>query len=63
MNRGQLTFSPVLADDATRFKTFWSTGTAWGTYTLHRSTPADAWQSTIEVLGGDLNGIDVTFTG
>lgn len=57
---GELRFKPVVGADDTYYKTFWSTGTAWGTYTMHRTTPADPWQEQVEVLGGDLGNLRVT---
>lgn len=55
----ELTFSPVLGEDDTFFKTFWSSGTAWGTFTLRRTQPGAPWQEQIEVLGGDLKDMRV----
>ncbi len=59
MNAGRLTFNPVLAPNTTHFKTFWSTGTAWGIYSMNREDPAAAWQTSVEVLGGSLDGTQI----
>jgi uncharacterized protein (DUF608 family) len=59
LGKGELRFNPVVGPDDTYYRTFWSSGRAWGTLTLHRSTPADSWQSQIEVLGGSLEGVQV----
>jgi non-lysosomal glucosylceramidase len=61
MASGSLTFSPVaslLAQDKP-FKTFWSTGRAWGIYSQEWDEAAGEWKPSIAVLGGDADGIEV----
>ncbi|MCC6803944.1 MAG: hypothetical protein IT319_13760 [Anaerolineae bacterium] len=63
MGRGELRFAPaagMLSKD-TPFKAFWSTGRAWGTVTQTWDEAAGEWRSSVEVLGGDLDGITVRF--
>jgi uncharacterized protein (DUF608 family) len=54
---GQLHFSPVTEASETpdEFRCFWSNGAAWGIYTQQRA--GDGWTASVEVLGGDLNGV------
>ncbi len=55
----KMSFRPVIGEDDTYFRTFWSSGTAWGTYSLRRPQPGADWQEQIEVLGGDLKDMRV----
>lgn len=61
MGRGELSFAPVaeLLSEEKPFKTFWSTGRAWGTCTQVWDRDAGRWQPSIEVLGGDMEGVSV----
>lgn len=61
LGRGELRFSPVVGADDTYFRSFWSTGKAWGTYTLQRPDSNSPWQEQLEVIDGDLDGVQVTF--
>lgn len=55
-----VSFEPVVdvSSDDDLFRTFWSTGRAWGTYTQRRDA-SGVWQPEIEVLGGDGTGLRV----
>lgn len=57
MVKGTMSFDPVINRD--NFKTFWSTGKAWGIYsqTIDPNTGRKDWN--IEVLYGSLDGIKV----
>ena len=63
--RGELSFAPVadVSPDPTTFKTLWSAGRAWGVYTQERDPTTGAWKPSIEVLGGDLEGLQVVACG
>ncbi len=52
---GDLSFSPIprLSAKDKPFKTFWSNGRAWGSYTREWNPGSDSWQSRYEALGGD----------
>jgi hypothetical protein len=65
VGRGELSFAPVaeLLSNHQPFKTFWSTGKAWGTYAQTWDNAANAWQPSVDVLGGDAAGITVTACG
>ncbi|MBZ0293281.1 MAG: hypothetical protein K8L99_12010, partial [Anaerolineae bacterium] len=62
MSENQLSFSPRMevSTEKNRFQTFWSTGTAWGTYTLQRDSEGSDWTATTEVLGGHLNDTEIS---
>lgn len=64
LGRGELRFAPALAAStaADRFSAFWSTGRAWGTYTQRRE-PDGAWTPSVEVLGGNADGLRVAACG
>lgn len=53
---GVLSFRPVINEEA--FRTFWSTGTAWGTYAQTLTSECD-WRVELDVLQGDLEGVTV----
>jgi hypothetical protein len=56
MAEKKIAFNPrINADD---FCTFWSTGTAWGTYTQRRDAKGKLTHS-VEVLHGTLKGVKV----
>ncbi|HZG65397.1 MAG TPA: hypothetical protein VEZ12_01555, partial [Herpetosiphonaceae bacterium] len=63
--RGELSFDPVVgaADDEDVFRSFWSCGRGWGTYTQRRDVTSGEWQPSVEVLGGDMAGIRVRACG
>jgi non-lysosomal glucosylceramidase len=54
---GEIGFSPVV--NIEDFRCFWSTGTAWGTYSQTRNpeTGSIAWD--VDVLHGSLEGVKV----
>ena len=56
----KLHFSPKVVDG--EFKTFWICGRAWGTFTLHEDARGERDWS-IEVMYGDLDGIDIVVAG
>ena len=56
MTEKRISFSPRINEDD--FKTFWSTGTAWGTYTQHRD-PKGRLTHSVQVLHGALKGVKV----
>jgi hypothetical protein len=41
------------------FHTFWSTGTAWGTYTCREKNGTNEFEHKVEVLYGDLSGVEI----
>jgi non-lysosomal glucosylceramidase len=65
INRGEMWFDPLLtaSSDPVSFKTFWSNGLAWGTYTQKLDPETGTWQHTLDVLGGDLSGCRVIVNG
>ena len=65
LGRGRLSFDPVLkaSPDPMTFRTFWSTGRAWGTYTQRKDEATGIWQPSINVLGGDASGLQVEACG
>ena len=65
LGKGQLFFDPVLeaSTDPTTFRTFWSTGRAWGTYAQHRDEVTSVWQPHVEVFGGDASDLQVEVSG
>src|SRR5690606_10409867 len=50
MVKGEISFSPVLKTDD--FQSFWSTGTAWGTFTQKKNASTGELEQSIDVLGG-----------
>ncbi len=52
---GDITFSPVeeMLSPGETFKTIWSNGRAWGSYSQTWDATTETWRGTIEVLGGD----------
>jgi hypothetical protein len=62
--RGELGFAPVLeaSTDAEEYRTFWSSGKAWGIYRQRRDE-SGAWQPSVDVLGGDATGLRATACG
>ena len=65
LGRGLLRFAPVLgaSPDPNRFSVFWSCGRGWGTYTQTYDAAAGAWRPSVQVLGGDMTGIQVEACG
>lgn len=63
--RGELSFEPVLAasTDEDVFRSFWSCGRGWGTYTQRRDAASGVWSPLVEVLGGDMTGMRVKACG
>jgi uncharacterized protein (DUF608 family) len=61
----ELHFKPIQAafTDSHFFKTFWSNDLAWGTYSQRYSPETNTWESTVDVLGGDLTGFKVFANG
>lgn len=59
MSQQQISFNPALAasTEPNRFRTFWSTGTAWGIYEQERAAEGEAWQASIKILGGETSGV------
>ncbi len=64
MGRNVLSFAPVVdaSPEQNIFRTFWTTGRAWGTYTQQRDDDG-GWQPQLEVLGGDAAGLRVQACG
>lgn len=62
MRENRIIFSPRLeaSTEKNRFRTFWSTSTAWGTYTLERESENGSWNTSIEILGGHLDHTDIS---
>jgi uncharacterized protein (DUF608 family) len=58
LTEGRMAFDPK-TDDGT-FRSVWSTGTAWGTVRRYRE---DGLRAEVEVLGGDLSGVEVDVAG
>jgi len=56
MAEKKIAFNPRISGDD--FRTFWSTGTAWGTYTQRRDAKGKLTHS-VEVLHGSLKGVRV----
>lgn len=56
---GDMTFSPVgeLLNKDEPFKCFWSNGRAWGLYTQSWDADAGKWRPSLEVLGGEADGV------
>jgi uncharacterized protein (DUF608 family) len=55
--RGEIAFAPAVnADD---FRTFWSTGRAWGTYSQRKDPATGEWDVDVRVLYGDASGLTV----
>jgi non-lysosomal glucosylceramidase len=65
VNQNTMAFAPVAttSTDPDKFSTLWSNGVAWGVYTEHKDIASNTWKHDIEVLGGDLSGIQVTVHG
>jgi len=63
--RGVVRFAPRLeaSTDPDTFTTFWSCGRGWGRYTQRRDSQTGAWVPQIEVLGGDMAGVQVSACG
>ncbi|MFN8449282.1 MAG: hypothetical protein U0521_12050 [Anaerolineae bacterium] len=59
---GELSFSPRLeaSTQSNEFRTFWSAGTAWGTFRQYRDGAAGEWHYEVEVLGGSADGLKVS---
>jgi non-lysosomal glucosylceramidase len=52
MTRGIIEFEPKIYSD--NFRCFWSTGTAWGTYTQKRNTKTEKLEKRVEILHGSI---------
>ena len=65
LGRQHLSFNPVLeaSPELMTFRTFWSTGRAWGTYVQSRDGATGTWQPSIEVYGGDASNLQVEACG
>ena len=65
VSRGEMSFAPVMAGatETNMFRTFWSCGRGWGTYTQVRDPATGAWQPSVQVLAGDMTGMHVTAVG
>ena len=65
LGQGEMGFDPVIqaSPDPNHFKSFWSNGKAWGTYSQIFSPEAGTWQPDLEVIGGNLSDIQVTACG
>jgi non-lysosomal glucosylceramidase len=65
MGRGAISFAPVVAasseDDV--FRCVWSCGRGWGTYAQRRDEATGRWQPELQVLGGDMTGVQVAACG
>ncbi len=61
MARDELTFAPRI--NAEDFRTFWSTGRAWGTYTQRRDRATGQMEPSVHVLHGDASGVRVRACG
>jgi len=57
MVKGTMSFSPAVSKED--FRTFWSTGKAWGIYSQHIDPATGEKKWNIEVLYGSLEGIEV----
>ncbi len=67
LGKGQMSFAPVIVSRAEtsatkldHFRTFWSNGRAWGVYRQHQDPDNGQWQPSLKVLGGSLEGVQVT---
>src|SRR5205823_12376431 len=62
--RGLIQFEPVLAasPEPGYFRTFWSCGRGWGTYT-QRQAADGTWQPNLTVLGGDMTSMTLQACG
>jgi hypothetical protein len=56
MAEKRISFTPRINGDD--FRCFWSTGTAWGTYTQKRDANGNLTHS-VEVIHGNLRGVKV----
>jgi uncharacterized protein (DUF608 family) len=65
LSQHTMRFAPVLeaSTEADTFRTFWSNGRGWGTYTQRRDAKTGAWVPEVQVLGGDLTGVRVSACG
>jgi len=64
LGKGELHFAPQLAasTDPDRATFLWTTDRAWGTYTQTRN-PDNTWTPTLDILGGNLDGIRIHACG
>jgi uncharacterized protein (DUF608 family) len=60
-----ISFNPILdaSTNPSEFKTFWSNGVAWGTFTSALVSNTGTWSHKLEVLGGDLTHNKVIVSG
>jgi hypothetical protein len=65
IGRGAISFAPVVAasSEADLFRCVWSCGRGWGTYVQRRDEATGRWQPEVQVLGGDMTGVQVTACG
>ncbi|MFC5447738.1 GH116 family glycosyl-hydrolase [Paenibacillus aestuarii] len=61
MARKQMKFAPVIEQE--QFTCFWSTGTAWGTYSQAKNSATGEIEPVVSVLHGDAAGIEVQACG
>lgn len=61
MARGRMSFEPVVNED--EFSAFWSTGKGWGVYRQHKDEETGRLRFEVEVLYGDLTGVEVSACG
>ena len=61
----RMSFAPVTAasTDPNQFRCFWSNGRAWGRYSQRRDVASGNWIPEIEVMGGALDGVEVSACG
>jgi hypothetical protein len=61
----RISFAPVVAasSEAGVFRCVWSCGRGWGTYAQRRDEATGKWQPEVQVLGGDMAGVQVTACG
>ena len=57
MDEGKMGFSPRIAEDD--FKTFWSTGQAWGTYVQRKDPETGELKRDVQVLYGESEGVEL----
>ena len=65
LGRGELSFEPIMAasTEENYFQTFWSNGKAWGTYSQQLDKATGQWQTSLNILGGDLSSVRVKANG
>jgi uncharacterized protein (DUF608 family) len=63
--QGEMSFNPIQAASPTAglFQTFWSNGRARGLYRQRQEPAGGPWQPEFEILGGNLDGLQVSAGG